>query len=113
MSSVHIIVGHLGQDAEIIDLSNGNRKAAISVADKHSWQAGNNEWKEITTWHKVITFQKGLVEKLEKAGGSGRLVWVKGRLQSRSYEKNGQKVQVWETIVDGDGEIRFLDSVKD
>lgn len=112
MSSVHVVVGVIGQDVEIVALGNDRRKATISVADKHSWQGEDGQWNEHTTWHKVITFQKGLIEKLEKAGGKGRLVFINGRLQCRTYEKEDRKHQVWETIVEKGGELRFLDSAK-
>ncbi|CAP57876.1 SSB (plasmid) [Gluconacetobacter diazotrophicus PA1 5] len=112
MSSVHVIVGHVGQDAEIVELGNGRKKATISVADTNTWPGEGGQWNEHTTWHKVVTFQKGLVEKLEKAGGKGRLVLINGRLQCRTYEKEGRTIQVWETIVENGGELRFLDSAK-
>ena len=36
-----------------------------------------------TEWHRIVTFQDGLVEMLEKHAKKGRLVYVSGKLQTR------------------------------
>ena len=43
-----------------------------------------------TEWHRIVTFQDGLVEMLEKHAKKGRLVFVSGKLQTRKWRKDGE-----------------------
>ena len=43
-----------------------------------------------TEWHRIVTFQDGLVEMLEKHAKKGRLVYVSGKLQTRKWRKDGE-----------------------
>ena len=43
-----------------------------------------------TEWHRIVTFQDGLVEMMEKHAKKGRLVYVSGKLQTRKWRKDGE-----------------------
>ena len=43
-----------------------------------------------TEWHRVVTFQDGLVDMLEKHARKGRLVYVAGKMQTRRWRKEGE-----------------------
>ena len=43
-----------------------------------------------TEWHRVVTFQNGLVDMFEKHAKKGRLVYVAGKLQTRKWRKDGE-----------------------
>ena len=43
-----------------------------------------------TEWHRIVTFQDGLVEMMEKHAKKGRLVYVSGKLQTRKWRKAGE-----------------------
>ena len=111
MSSVHIIVGNLGQDVEVRSLGNGGRVATFSVADNESWtDKATGERKEKTHWHEVGTFQSGLIDMLERNAKKGRLVWVRGSVVYNRYRKDGEatdRISAQTQIGPGD-EIRFL-----
>jgi antirestriction protein ArdC len=64
---------------------------------------------ERTEWHRVVTFQSGLVDVLEKQAKKGRLVSVIGKLASRKYRREGEETDrtVTEIVVDLRGEIDF------
>jgi single-strand DNA-binding protein len=79
------IIGNLGRDVEAFDTRNG-RGARLSVATSYKPQDGEEQ----TEWHRVVVFGKQAdfcIDYLSK----GRQVFVSGRLQTSSYEKDGQK----------------------
>ena len=101
--------GRLGNDAEIRTIQSG-RVASITVATDEGWKdRESGAWNERTEWHRVVSFQPGLVDLLEKHGKKGRLVNVVGKLASRKYRRDGEDVDrsVTEIVVDLRGEIDF------
>ena len=64
-----------------------------------------------TEWHRVVTFQAGLVEMFERHARKGRLVYVAGKLQTRRWKKDGEDSDRFSTeiiLVPG-GRVQFLD----
>jgi single-strand DNA-binding protein len=57
----------------------------------------NNEKKEITEWHNIVLW-RGLAETAQKYVKKGRQLYIEGRIQTRSYEKDGQKLYFTEII---------------
>ena len=86
------IIGRLGADVTINHLTSGGRVANMSIATDESYidRNGSGERVDRTEWHRVVTFQNGLVDMLEKHAKKGRLVYVAGKLQTRSYRKDGE-----------------------
>ncbi|MCY3732021.1 MAG: single-stranded DNA-binding protein, partial [Rhodospirillaceae bacterium] len=41
-----------------------------------------------TEWHRVVTFQPGLVDMLVRHARKGRLVYVAGKLQTRRWKRD-------------------------
>ena len=66
---------------------------------------------EYYEWHRVVTFQNGLVDMFEKHAKKGRLVYVAGKLQTRRWKKDGEDSDRFSTeilLVPG-GRVQFLD----
>lgn len=85
------IVGRLGRDAEIRTLQSGSRVATFSVATSESWKdRDSGERKEVTQWHRVVTYQQPLIGLIEKRGKKGSLVFVQGPLTYRTWRKDGE-----------------------
>ena len=64
-----------------------------------------------TEWHRVVTFQNGLVDMFEKHAKKGRLVYLAGKLQTRKWRKDGEDSDRFSTeilLVPG-GRVQFLD----
>lgn len=98
------LMGHLGKDAETQFTPSGVSVSKFSVATTRSWkEKGSDEWKEATDWHNVVAWR--CHEKLVPLLVKGNLVYVEGRLQTRSYEKDG--VTKWTTEVIAD-RVHFL-----
>jgi len=106
------VIGRLGDDVAIHNLASGGRVANMSVATDESYldrQSGSRIDK--TEWHRVVTFQDGLIDMLERHAKKGRLVYVAGKLQTRKWRKDGEDSDRFSTeilLVPG-SRIQFLD----
>ena len=106
------VIGRLGDNVAINQLASGGRVANLSIATDESYidkQSGQRV--DRTEWHRVVTFQGGLVDILEKRAKKGRLIYVAGKLQTRRYRKTGEDTDRFSTeiiLVPG-GRIQFLD----
>ena len=88
------IIGRLGADVTVNALQSGGRVANMSVATDESFldrQAGSRV--DRTEWHRIVTFQDGLIEMLERHARKGRLVYVEGKLQTRRWKKAGEETE--------------------
>ena len=109
------LIGRLGAAVNIHNLPSGDRVANLSVATDESYvDKQTGERVDKTQWHPVTTFQKGLVETLDKHAKKGRLVYVSGKLQTRRWRKDGEDSDRFTTeiIVVPGGRIQFLDKPK-
>jgi single-strand DNA-binding protein len=86
-----ILIGRLGKDPEMRYTASGTAVVNFSMATNHFTkdQDGNNS--DTTEWHQVVAFGRTA----EVAGeylNKGKLVYIEGRLQTRSWDdQNGQK----------------------
>ena len=84
-----ILVGHLGKDPEVRTLDNGVKVAKFSVATSESYKDKNSGEKiENTEWHNVSVW-RGLADVAENYLKKGSLVYLEGKLQTRTYEQDG------------------------
>lgn len=107
-----MLIGHLGNDPEVRVLSNGTTVANFSIATNEYYRDQNGEQKERTEWHRVVVYGK-LAEVCRQYLKKGKQVYVEGRLQTRTWEKEGKKNYITEIICSemqmlgsrGDGEV--------
>lgn len=85
-----IIVGRLGQDPEMKTLAQGSVVTRLNVATSETWMDKNGQKQERTEWHRISVWGK-LAELCGKYLAKGRQVYVEGKLQTRSWEENGNK----------------------
>ena len=106
-----ILVGNLGNEPEIRSFQNGSRVANISLATSESWKdKATGERKEKTEWHRVVIFNSGLVDLAEKYLHKGSKIYIEGKLETRSYEQNGEKKYTTEVVLRAySGELQMLD----
>ena len=105
------LIGRLGADATINHLVSGGRVANMSIATDESYFDRDGQKVDKTEWHRVVTFQAGLVDMLEKHARKGRLVYVSGVLQTRRWRKDGEDSDRFSTeirLAPG-GRVQFLD----
>ena len=91
MSGVNkvILVGRLGNHPEIRQLDNGTKVANFSLATSEVYKDRNTgEKKEESEWHRIVLW-KEKAELAEKYLSKGDMVYVEGKLKTRSWEKEG------------------------
>jgi len=102
MSGVNkvILVGRLGKDPEVRNLDNGAVVANFTMATSESYKdRTTGEKKEITEWHNVVLW-RGLAEISQRYLHKGDMVYIEGKLRTRSWEKDGVTRYTTEVVAD-------------
>jgi single-strand DNA-binding protein len=96
-----ILVGRLGKDPEIKYTPSGMAMATFSLATDENRKDSEGKWQSQTEWHNIVLWGK----QAERAGEflkKGRLIYVEGRLQTRTWEDQQGGGQRHMTQVIGD-----------
>jgi single-strand DNA-binding protein len=100
-----ILIGNLGQDPEIRYMADGTAVANFNIATSETWKdKQTGEKKERTEWHRIVAW-RALGELCGKYLSKGRQVYVEGKLQTRSWEKDGVTRYTTEIVA---AEVQFL-----
>ena len=105
-----ILIGRLGRDPEIRYTPDGRAIANFSIATSEEWRdKDSGEKKERTEWHRIVVFGK-MGEICGQYLSKGRQVYLEGRLQTRSWEKDGVTRYTTEIVAN---DVQFLGSRSD
>ena len=87
-----ILIGNVGKDPEITYTSSGTAVAKFSLATSEKWKNKNNPdaTVEKTQWHRITAWGK-LAEIIGEYVKKGSSLYIEGRIEYGSYEKDGQK----------------------
>lgn len=102
MSGVNkvILVGRLGKEPEVRNLDNGATVANFSMATSEVYKdRTTGERKEATEWHNIVLW-RGLAEVAQKYLHKGDMIYIEGKLRTRSWEKDGVTRYTTEIIAD-------------
>ncbi len=107
-----ILVGNLGADPDVRTMQSGDKVVNLSIATSESWKdKATGERKEKTEWHRVVVFNKGLVNVCENYLKKGSKVYIEGQIETRSWEQDGQKKYTTEIVLRPfRSELTMLDS---
>jgi single-strand DNA-binding protein len=95
-----ILIGNAGQDPEIRHLDSGVSVANFTLATNESYKDKSGERVTQTEWHRVVLW-RGLAEVAEKYVKKGELLYIEGRLRTRSWDdKDGNKRYTTEVFAD-------------
>ena len=100
-----VLIGNLGGDPEVRFTPGGQAVANFNIATSESWTNKEGNREERTEWHRIVVWGK-LAELCGEFLAKGRKVYVEGRLQTRSYDKDGVTRYVTEIKAQ---DIQFLD----
>ena len=96
-----ILIGRLGKDPEIRNFENGGMIASFTMATSEVYKdRTTGEKKEITDWHNVVARIPQQADVIQKYVKKGDMLYVEGKLRTRSWEKDGQTRYTTEVIVD-------------
>ncbi|HYH55366.1 MAG TPA: single-stranded DNA-binding protein [Anseongella sp.] len=94
-----ILVGHLGKDPEVRHMEGGVAKASFPLATSEVYTK-DGQRVEQTEWHNIVLW-RGLAEIAEKYLHKGKLVYVEGKLRTRSWDdKEGNKRYITEVVAE-------------
>jgi len=106
-----LLIGRLTKDPEMRYTPSGTAVTNFSIATNR-WSSGaEGERKEFTDYHNIVAYNIGkrnLAEIVAQYTRKGALVFIEGRIQTRSWEgQDGQKRRTTEIIAN---DVQFLDS---
>lgn len=102
-----ILMGNLTRDPELKAIPSGQSVCQFSIALNRSYKDASGEWKEATDYVDVVAWGP-LAERVAQYCQKGKQVLVNGRIQSRSWEQDGQKRSKVEVLAQ---DVTFLGGV--
>ena len=99
-----LLIGRLGADPEIKQMVNGKNVARLSIATSQTWKdKSSGERKEKTEWHRIVIFNKGLINVIQQYLKKGANVYIEGQLSTRKWkdESTGQDKYSTEIVLQG------------
>jgi single-strand DNA-binding protein len=105
-----LLIGRLTKDPEMRYTPSGTAVTNFSIATNR-WSSGpDGEKKEMTDYHNIVAYSGGkrnLAEIVAQYTRKGALVFIEGRIQTRSWEgQDGQKRRTTEIIAN---DVQFLE----
>jgi len=95
-----MLIGNLGKDPDIQHLEGNIGVAKFSLATTETFKDRAGKLISQTEWHTVVLW-RGLAELAQKYLHKGSLVYIEGRLRTRSWEdKEGNKKFATEVVGD-------------
>lgn len=102
MASINkiILVGNIGRDPDVQATASGRKVAHVSLATSRRFQHtdGAQEWEERTEWHRLTLWDQ-LAQLAEDYIRKGDRVYVEGRIEYDSFERNGITIPTAEVVV--------------
>lgn len=100
-----ILVGNAGRDPDVQTTAAGVKVAHLSLATSRRFSRNGGALEERTEWHRLTLWDR-LAQLAEEYVRKGDRLYVEGRMEYDSYEKNGvtiptAEVQVRELVLLG------------
>ena len=94
-----ILIGHLGKDPELRTLEGGVSVTSFPLATSETFNK-DGQRVEQTEWHNIVMW-RGLADLAAKFLQKGKLVYIEGKLRTRSFEdKEGIKKYTTEVVAE-------------
>ena len=94
-----ILVGHLGKDPEVRYLEGGVSVTSFPLATSETFNKDGRKVEQ-TEWHNIVMW-RGLADVAAKYLQKGKLVYIEGKLRTRSFEdKEGIKKYTTEVVAE-------------
>lgn len=100
-----ILLGNLTRDPELRTTPNGQNVCSFSLALNRSYKGSDGNWQEATDYIDIVAWG-ALGERVAEYLSKGRKALVNGRIQSRSWEQDGQKRSKVEVVAN---DVTFVD----
>ncbi|HVO65863.1 MAG TPA: single-stranded DNA-binding protein [Syntrophales bacterium] len=114
-----LLIGRLGADPEVRYTPDGTMVTNFRLATDLQWKDKSGEKLQRTEWHRIVAYGK-LAEICSNYLSKGKLIFIEGRIQTRSWEdKDGVKRSTTEIVaanmqmLDSKGQMRSPDTTGD
>lgn len=94
-----MLIGNIVRDPELRYTPQNTAVSTFTVATNRSWTGSDGSEQESAEYTRIVCWGK-LAEIVKQIISKGRKVYVEGRLQTRQWEKDGQKHQQTEVVAD-------------
>lgn len=101
-----MLIGHLGKDPELSYTPNGTAVCKFTIATDESYKGDDGNLVPRTEWHNITAWRK-LGEICAQYLKKGSKVYLEGKIQTDSYEKDGKKAYFTKIVLN---EMVMLDS---
>lgn len=102
------LIGHLGRDPELKELSGGQKVCSFSMAVNRRWRDKEGELQEDTEWFNIEAWNR-LGEICDQYLAKGSLVFLEGRFQTDSYQQEGEEKYFTKVVA---SQMQMLDRKK-
>jgi len=86
------LIGRLGKDPDVRFLENNIALARFPLATSEYYLDKQGQKQERTEWHNIAVWRK-LAESAQKVLTKGKLVYIEGKLSTRSYQDAGGQMR--------------------
>lgn len=93
-----MLIGRLGKDPELKTTASGSAVCTFSVATNDDYKDKTGNIQKKTDWHNIVVWNKQ-AEIAAQYLKKGQQIFIEGKLQTRSWEKDGQKHYMTEIVV--------------
>jgi len=93
------IIGNLTRDPEMRTLPSGQPVCTFSMATNRTWKDKSGARQTMAEYHNIVMFGR-LAEIAKQYLTRGKMVFIEGRIQTRSWEKDGQKKSRTEIVAE-------------
>ncbi len=94
-----LLIGNLTRDPELKSLPSGVKVTSFSIATNRTYTDGSGQRQEQTDYHNIVVFGRQ-AETSAQYLTKGSMVLIEGRIQTRSWEQDGQKRYRTEVVAD-------------
>jgi len=94
-----ILYGNLTRDPELKALPSGMQVCSFSIATNRNYKDRDGNRQESVDYHNIVAFGKQ-AEVIAKYVTKGSGIYVEGRMQTRSWDKDGVKQYRTEVVMD-------------
>lgn len=100
------LVGRVGKDVEVRSFDSGSKVANFTLATSENYKDKQGNKQEDTEWHNLAVWRDKLVGVAEKYIAKGMLLYVEGKIKTRSWDdKDGNRKYATDIVVDS---FKFL-----
>ncbi len=93
-----ILVGNVGKDPEVNYIREDVPVAKFPLATSETYTKDGEKITQ-TEWHNIVLW-RGLAKVVEKYVKKGSLLYIEGKISTRSYEKDGETKYITEIVAD-------------